>query len=114
MPFSDGSSIVKNNQCKGVENQSVENGELEVIVRVFIVFAMVLSATGLLAGCATPAEEAAYAQHEMDRRIAIYGPACERLGYTANTDPWRNCVMQLSYKNDMQRYSFTVSPYWAY
>lgn len=69
---------------------------------------------GLLCACATPEQQSAYAQHEMERTMAIYGPACEKLGYTANTDPWRNCVMQLSYKDDVQRYSITTAPYWAY
>jgi hypothetical protein len=87
---------------------------LEVIVRTFIASPIFLLLIGLLAGCATPAQEAAYAQHEMERTMAIYGPACERLGYTANTDPWRNCVMQLNYQNDMQRYSFSMGHYWAY
>ncbi|HEY8100012.1 MAG TPA: hypothetical protein VIF82_04610 [Burkholderiaceae bacterium] len=83
-------------------------------MRTFIALPILLLQIVLLAGCATPAQEAAYAQHEMERTMAIYGPACEKLGYAANTDPWRNCVMQLSYKNDIQRYSFTMSPYWAY
>lgn len=83
-------------------------------MRIFIALPILLLQIAMLAGCSTPAQEAAYAQHEMERSIAIYGPACEKLGYTANTDPWRNCVMQLGYKNDMQRYGFTLSPYWGY
>ena len=39
----------------------------------------------LLAGCATPAQQAAEA-------IAAFGPYCESLGYTRNTDPWRHCI----------------------
>ena len=39
----------------------------------------------LLAGCATPAERAADV-------IAAFGPYCESLGYTKNTDPWRQCI----------------------
>ena len=83
-------------------------------MRTFITLPILVSQIGMLAGCATQAQEAAYAQHEMERTIAVYGPACEKLGYSANTDPWRNCVMQLSYKNDMRRYSFSVNPYLAY
>ncbi|MGZ3159206.1 MAG: hypothetical protein ACXU7D_06665 [Burkholderiaceae bacterium] len=83
-------------------------------MRTFIALSRLLLPMALLSACATPAQEAAYAQHEMERTIAIYGPACEKLGYATNTDPWRNCVMQLGYKNDMQRYGFTMSPYWMY
>ena len=39
----------------------------------------------LLAGCATPAQQAAEV-------IAAFGPYCESLGYTRNTDPWRQCI----------------------
>ncbi|MGZ3237223.1 MAG: hypothetical protein ACXU8A_07600 [Burkholderiaceae bacterium] len=83
-------------------------------MRTFITLPILLGLIGMLAACTTPEQQAAYAQHEMERTIVIYGPACERLGYTANTDPWRSCVMQLSYQNDLQRYSFTMSPYWGY
>jgi hypothetical protein len=83
-------------------------------VRPLLALSLLSLPIGLLSACATPAQQAAYAQHEMEQTMAIYGPACEKLGYAANTDPWRNCVMQLSYKDDMQRYSFTAAPYWAY
>jgi hypothetical protein len=36
--------------------------------------------------------------------MQIYGPACSKLGYAANSDPWRSCVLQLSAKEDMERY----------
>ncbi|MFC5461810.1 hypothetical protein [Massilia niabensis] len=52
-----------------------------------------------LLGCATPQEKALKQQAEMDRMIAEYGPACTQLGFTANSDPWRNCVVQLAAKN---------------
>lgn len=90
------------------------NPYAEVTVRMFITLPIFALQIGLLAGCATPAQEAAYAQRDMERMITVYGPACEKLGYSPNTDPWRNCVMQLSYKNEIQRYSFSVSPYWAF
>ncbi len=75
----------------------------------------------VLAGCATPAEQAAQAEQEVVQMIQIYGPACEKLGFSANTDPWRNCVIGLSQK-DAARYSnnayygppFWRHPYWAY
>jgi len=32
------------------------------------------------------------------------GPACARLGYAPDSDPWRNCIVNLSTKDDLQRY----------
>jgi hypothetical protein len=57
-----------------------------------------------LAACATPQERAAQAQADVERMMAIYGPACVRLGYTAQTDAWRSCVLSLGAKYDLQRY----------
>ena len=61
----------------------------------------------LLAACTTPQERAARKQAEMDGIVAEYGPACVRLGYQANSDPWRNGVLQLSTKDDIVRYGST-------
>lgn len=60
-------------------------------MRIFIF----LSLVALLAGCATPAERAAQMQREVNDMIQIYGPACEKLGYQAGTDPWRDCILRL-------------------
>lgn len=65
-------------------------------MRVFIVAA---ASVVCLLGCSTPQEQAIKQQAEMDRMIAEYGPACNKLGYASNTDPWRDCVMQLVAKN---------------
>jgi len=54
---------------------------------------MTASAVCLL-GCTTPQEQAMKQQAEMDRMMARYGPACTQLGYAANTDPWRDCIVQ--------------------
>lgn len=64
-----------------------------------------LAATALvaLAGCATPQEKAARMQAEVDQMMVVYGPACTRLGYPANSDTWRNCVLQLSVKEEVER-----------
>ena len=56
-----------------------------------------------LAGCATPQERAAQMQAEVDRMMQVYGPACTHLGFTAGSDPWRNCVLQLSLKDEVGR-----------
>jgi len=65
---------------------------------------IVLAAALLLSACATPQERAARKQAEMAEMIAIYGPACDRLGFAQQTDPWRSCIISLSTKDDVQRY----------
>jgi hypothetical protein len=75
-----------------------------------------------MTGCATPADQAAQAEREVQRMVQIYGPACDKLGYQRNSDPWRNCVMNLSMRDDMARYSSYYgpfgrpywTPYWAF
>jgi hypothetical protein len=57
-----------------------------------------------LAGCATPAEQAARMEREMERVVEIYGPACERLGFKRNEDPWRNCVLRLAQERNYYQY----------
>jgi len=53
-----------------------------------------------LAACMTAAERAAQIERDVDEMIQIYGPACEKLGYTRDTDKWRECVLHLSAKDD--------------
>ncbi|MBS0327738.1 MAG: hypothetical protein JSS46_14500 [Proteobacteria bacterium] len=57
----------------------------------------------LLGGCATQAERAAAAEREIDDMIKVYGPACEKLGYTNGTDPWRGCVLRLADRDSAER-----------
>jgi len=64
-----------------------------------------LMLTTLLASCATQADRTARVQREVDEMIATYGPACEKLGYKSDSDPWRDCVVRLSSKDDAARYS---------
>ncbi|WP_426197537.1 hypothetical protein [Massilia sp. DWR3-1-1] len=74
-----------------------------------------------LTACSTPQERALKQQADMDRIIIEFGPACVRLGYTANSDLWRNCVLQLSTKEEITRYSNSTylyggwggHPYWG-
>jgi hypothetical protein len=54
------------------------------------------------AGCATPQERAAQLRAEMDEMIAVYGPACERLGYRHEDPGWRDCVMRLAARDDIR------------
>lgn len=58
----------------------------------------------LLTACSTPEQRAARMQMEMNEMMVVYGPACSRLGYAANSDQWRDCVLQLSAKEDAERY----------
>ena len=58
--------------------------------------------TVLLAACATPAEQAAQMEREVDRMIVVYGPACDKLGYQNKTDLWRDCVLRLSMKDEIE------------
>ena len=63
-----------------------------------------MGAAALLSACATPQEKAARAQADVEQMMQQYGPACTRLGYQENSDQWRNCVLQLNAKDDLQRY----------
>jgi hypothetical protein len=56
-----------------------------------------------LLGCTTPQETAIKQQAEIERMIVEYGPACTTLGYTMNSDPWRDCVVQLAARDDINR-----------
>ena len=68
-----------------------------------------LAALFCLLGCATPQEQAAKKQAEMERMIGAYGPACYKLGYPANSDAWRNCVVELGTRNDVNRGGVSTS-----
>ena len=58
----------------------------------------------LMAACSTPQERAARLQSEVDQMMVIYGPACNKLGYPVNSDPWRDCVLRLAAREDAERY----------
>lgn len=57
----------------------------------------------VLAGCMTQAERIAAEKAEIDEMIRIYGPACEKLGYARDADPWRDCILRLRAYDD-ERY----------
>jgi len=54
----------------------------------------------LLAGCATPEQKA-------DKMVERYGPACSKLGYQADSDKWRDCIVAMngSRRGVVQTYS---------
>ena len=53
-----------------------------------------------ISGCMSQAQRAAAIQAEVDDMIKVYGPACEKLGYTKDTDPWRDCVLRMRAHDD--------------
>jgi hypothetical protein len=59
----------------------------------------------LTVGCATQSERTAQMQREVDDMIAVYGPACEKLGYGAASDAWRSCILRLNTNQMIARYS---------
>lgn len=61
----------------------------------------------LLGGCATQADRAAQQQREVDEMIAVYGPACEKLGNARDSDQWRSCILTLDTRQAIQRYRTT-------
>lgn len=73
---------------------------------------MIVTASALLlVACSTPQERAARMQADMDRIMVEYGPACARLGFQAQSDAWRNCVLQLSTKDEITRYGYPTHVY---
>jgi len=62
------------------------------------------AALAALTGCMTTAERAAMMQAEVDDMVAVYGPACEKLGFQSGSDAWRNCVLGLSAQKSRERY----------
>lgn len=55
-----------------------------------------------LAACSTPQQRAERMQAEMAEAMTIYGPACSRLGYAQNSDQWRDCVLDLSTREELR------------
>ncbi len=74
-------------------------------MRAFALFAAMMFVTG----CVSQAERAAQVQRDVDEMIGIYGPGCEKLGYRADSDPWRDCVLRLSTKDRLERRDFTTT-----
>ena len=46
-------------------------------------------------------------EREIDKMIQVYGPACEKLGFQADSDQWRDCILRLSEKDSYERYRRT-------
>jgi hypothetical protein len=76
-----------------------------------------VSIAAFLAACTTTAEQAAQAERDVEWMMQVYGPACEKLGFQAKTDYWRNCVIGLAQKDTVRYYSPTYyygPGYWRY
>jgi hypothetical protein len=67
-------------------------------------------AATLAAACATPAERAEQSRRRMEDMMATYGPACERLGYKAASDSWRDCILRLDTRDAYERYRMYAWP----
>ena len=63
----------------------------------------------LVTGCATQEERAAAVQRDVDDMIRVYGPGCEKLGFKGDTDPWRECILRLAHRDDLQRREFMTT-----
>ena len=62
-----------------------------------------------IAGCATPEQRAAQVEREVEELIRVYGPGCEKLGFKADSDQWRDCVLRLATKDKLERRDFTTT-----
>jgi hypothetical protein len=62
-----------------------------------------------VAGCATQAERAAGVARDVDDMIRVYGPGCDKLGYKSDSDPWRECILRLAHRDDLQRRAFSTT-----
>ena len=81
-------------------------------MRTFIIHSLAIVLVGFATGCATstPAERSAKMQKEIDEMIQVYGPACEKLGFKADTDPWRECILRLDTNKALENYSIRSTP----
>ena len=80
-----------------------------------ILLSSLFAATVLLAGCATttPAERSVAMQRKAAEMMQVYGPACEKLGYTKDSNEWRDCVLDMANQEEMKAYMrlYGRSPY---
>ena len=68
-----------------------------------------LAVLQVAAGCATPQERAAAVSREVDDMMQVYGPGCERLGYKPDSDAWRDCVLRLATKDEIEQRDLTTT-----
>ena len=76
-------------------------------IRLIFVFVVLMT----LASCASnPAAEQARATRQMEYKMQVYGPACEKLGFAKDTDKWRECI-QREYEQSIMRIQQFSYPY---
>ena len=68
-----------------------------------------LAAIALL-GCASPAEQQARLDRDVNDLIRAHGPVCERQGYAGDSAQWRNCV----YQSARQEYTSSQGAEWNF
>ena len=69
----------------------------------------------LLAACTTtPEERRANAEREAYRLKEEYGQTCERLGYQAETDKWRDCLLEMENQRLIQQQMMMDRMNWYY
>jgi len=74
----------------------------------------ILAAVMLLAGCATnPQAEQQKATKQMEYKMQVYGPACEKLGFAKDTDAWRLCIQREYEQTIMRQQNNWDYPYWS-
>ena len=79
-----------------------------MLIRAISILGVVL----VFAGCATnPQAEQQKATQLMEYKIHVYGPACEKLGFNKDTDPWRECIQREYEQTQMMRQPYN---YWDY
>ena len=64
---------------------------------------LALALAACLTGCTTPQQRAQKEQAEMDLKVVEHGPACTQVGFTPDTDPWRQCVLQQAANADAKK-----------
>jgi hypothetical protein len=50
--------------------------------------------TGLLVACASPVENTAAVDQDVDGLIQTYSVTCQKQGYAPDSHAWRNCIYQ--------------------
>jgi hypothetical protein len=75
----------------------------------------VFASLAVLSACASnPAAEQARATQQMDYKMQVYGPACEKLGFAKDTDKWRECIQREYEQSIMRVQQFNQPyPYWS-
>jgi hypothetical protein len=78
-------------------------------------FMLVMASAFLFSACASnPAAEQARATKQMEYKMQVYGPACEKLGFDKDSDKWRECIQREYEQSIMRMQQFNQPyPYWG-